>query len=52
MTEPENLSWRDTMPKERLPRERMAALGVEMLSDTELIAILLNTGSKGRNVLE
>ena len=52
MTEPENLSWRDTMPKERLPRERMAALGAEMLSDTELIAILLNTGSKGRNVLE
>lgn len=52
MIEPENLSWRDTMPKERLPRERMAALGVEMLSDTELIAILLNTGSKGRNVLE
>ncbi len=52
MTEPENLSWRDTMPKEHLPRERMAALGVEMLSDTELIAILLNTGSKGRNVLE
>ena len=40
------------MPKERLPRERMAALGAEMLSDTELIAILLNTGSKGRNVLE
>ena len=52
MTEPENLSWRDSMPKERLPRERMAALGAEMLSDTELIAILLNTGSKGRNVLE
>lgn len=52
MTEPENLSWRDTMPKERLPRERMAALGAEMLSDTELIAVLLNTGSKGRNVLE
>ena len=52
MTEPENLSWRDTMPKERLPRERMAALGAEMLSDSELIAILLNTGSKGRNVLE
>ena len=52
MTEPENLSWRDTLPKERLPRERMAALGAEMLSDTELIAILLNTGSKGRNVLE
>ena len=52
MTEPENLSWRDNMPKERLPRERMAALGAEMLSDTELIAILLNTGSKGRNVLE
>ena len=52
MTELENLSWRDTMPKERLPRERMAALGAEMLSDTELIAILLNTGSKGRNVLE
>lgn len=48
----EHDSWIDTVPKERRPRERMAAFGADMLSDTELIAILLNTGSKNKNVME
>ena len=34
------------------PRERMEAVGVERLTDTELLAILLATGSKETNVLD
>lgn len=52
MIEHEHDSWIDTVPKERRPRERMATFGADMLSDTELIAILLNTGSKNKNVME
>ncbi len=35
-----------------LPRERLAGLGVEALKDYELLAIMLGTGYRGRNVLE
>ena len=35
-----------------LPRERLARLGPEALKDYELLALLLGTGYKGRNVLE
>ncbi|MFA6830499.1 MAG: JAB domain-containing protein [Bacilli bacterium] len=35
-----------------LPREKANILGIESLSDSELIAILLNTGSRNENVLE
>jgi len=34
------------LPKEDLPRERLLSNGVESLSNTELIAILLRTGTK------
>ena len=34
-----------------MPREKLAALGPASLSDAELLAILLRTGAKGRNVL-
>jgi DNA repair protein RadC len=34
------------------PRERLADLGAGVLSDTELLAILLRTGYKGVNVVE
>ncbi len=34
------------------PRERLEALGAEALSTAELIAILLGSGFKGRNVLD
>ncbi len=35
-----------------LPRERLARHGVEALKDFELLAIVLGTGYRGRNVLE
>ena len=39
------------MPSEERPRERLAAYGARHLSNTELIAILLRTGSAGENVI-
>ncbi|MGN1314539.1 MAG: DNA repair protein RadC [Lachnospiraceae bacterium] len=38
--------------EEQLPYEKFAALGPEALSDTELIAILLRTGTKDCNALK
>jgi len=40
------------LPREERPRERLLRLGPEALSDAELLAILLRTGTKGRSVLE
>ena len=40
------------IPKEGRPRERFLKLGPEALSDAELFAILLRTGSQGENVIE
>ena len=39
------------MPSEERPRERLATFGPRHLSNTELIAILLRTGSAGENVI-
>jgi DNA repair protein RadC len=39
-------------PASERPRERLAALGADALSNAELIAILLRTGLKGMNVVE
>ena len=39
------------MPSEERPRERLATYGPRHLSNTELIAILLRTGSAGENVI-
>ncbi len=39
------------MPTEERPRERLATYGPRHLSNTELIAILLRTGSAGENVI-
>ncbi len=39
------------MPTEERPRERLAHYGPRHLSNTELIAILLRTGSAGENVI-
>ncbi len=39
------------MPTEERPRERLEHYGAEALSTTELMAILLRTGSQGENVL-
>ena len=40
------------LPKEGRPRERFLKLGSEALSDAELFAILLRTGTKGENVID
>ncbi|WP_312828960.1 UPF0758 domain-containing protein, partial [Pantoea anthophila] len=34
------------------PREKLQKLGAHALSDTELLAIFLRTGSPGQNVIE
>ena len=38
------------LPPAQRPRERLLAKGPEALSDAELLAILLNTGIRGKNV--
>jgi len=40
------------LPKVERPREKLISKGVENLKDEELLAILLGTGIKGKNVLE
>ncbi len=40
------------LPKRMQPREEMERLGVRHVSDATLLAILLRTGTQGRNVLE
>ena len=40
------------LPKSDRPREKLLAKGVENLKDSELLAILLHTGTKGKNVIE
>src|SRR3989338_831425 len=40
------------MPKDSRPRERFLKHGPEVLSDAELFAILLRTGSIGENVID
>ncbi len=40
------------MPESEMPRERLASRGVTALSDVELLALLLNQGFKGMNVLD
>ena len=40
------------MPKEGRPRERFLKHGSEVLSDAELFAIFLRTGTPGENVID
>ena len=40
------------LPLDDRPREKLLAKGPDALSDAELVAILLGTGLKGRNVVE
>ena len=50
-----NLPYRLTLkeyPLELQPRERLYQLGVQALSDRELLALLLTTGTKGITALE
>src|SRR5437762_12508899 len=40
------------MPQDERPREKLAAHGAAVLTDPELIAILLRTGIPGANAIE
>jgi DNA repair protein RadC len=40
------------LPLEERPRERLASLGAEALSNAELVAILIRTGLQGRSALD
>lgn len=48
--EPYTLSFRD-LPDEQKPREKMLNQGVSTLSSAELLALILNTGTKKEDVL-
>ena len=40
------------LPESDRPREKLLKFGAENLTDSELLAILLRTGLKGKNVLD
>lgn len=40
------------LPKFERPREKLLKYGAEKLSDTELLAILLRTGIKGKSAID
>ena len=46
-----NMKIKD-LPKSDRPREKLIAKGAENLKDSELLAILLRTGTTGKNVIE
>lgn len=40
------------LPQQNRPRERFRQLGPSALSDAELFALILRTGTKGENVID
>lgn len=40
------------LPENKRPREKLLKFGAEKLTDAELLAILLRTGTKGKSVIE
>lgn len=52
MSEPRGTLRIAEMPEDNRPRERMLAEGSAALSDGELLAVLLGSGSKGVNAIE
>ena len=42
----------NSLPRKEMPRERLLSVGADALSLPELLAVLLRTGSRGRDVLE
>ena len=40
------------LPADERPREKLVRFGVDVLSDAELLALLLGSGTKGKNVME
>lgn len=51
MTEIQKIQFKDLQVSER-PQERLCQLGSDALSDIELLAIILRTGTQQFNVLE
>ena len=41
-----------TLPADTRPREKLLARGASSLSDSELLALLLRTGTQGKGVLQ
>ncbi len=48
--ESKTFTFRD-LPKSERPRERLIEYGADKLSSTELLALILNTGTKGESVI-
>ena len=46
------LSMIKTLSIEEHPREKALSVGIDQLSDEELLAIVLRTGNKSENVIE
>ncbi len=46
------MSLAQTWPKNELPREKLLKYGASALSDSELLAIFLRTGTSGKNVMQ
>lgn len=40
------------LPEDERPREKLLKYGADRLSDTELLAILLRTGTKGKSAID
>jgi len=40
------------LPEDERPREKLLKYGADKLSDSELLAILLRTGTKGKSVID
>ncbi|MGB0496295.1 MAG: RadC family protein [Kangiellaceae bacterium] len=46
------MSYLQTWPADERPREKLLSKGAQSLSDSELLAIFLRTGTKGKNVID
>lgn len=43
---------KETLPKYLLPREKLGLLGIQTLTEVELLALILGSGIQGKNVLD
>ena len=51
MSESQKKTIKD-LPEDERPREKLLKYGADKLSDTELLAILLRTGTKGKSAID
>jgi len=45
------MTLRDTIPLNQRPRERLLQAGASALTDAELLALILGTGTRGQNAI-